>query len=70
MPPGGAYGQGLHGAGLLAAVPGIAATVPDRYLRPRQPLELSEQRRLVGLHRYQQVPAKGSDVTGVGDLSV
>jgi hypothetical protein len=41
-PAGGAHGERFDGAGLAAAVTGVAAAVPDRHLRPGQPFELGE----------------------------
>jgi len=43
--------SGLHGAGLGAAVPGVAGDAPGRYLPPGQRLDPGVQQRLVLLHQ-------------------
>jgi hypothetical protein len=56
-PAGGADGDRFDGAGFAPTMPGVAATVANRYLRPGQGLELGVQGRLVGLDRDVQVRA-------------
>jgi hypothetical protein len=57
-------------AGFAAAVPGIAAVVPDRHLHPGQLLEVVVQGGLVRLDLDHQVPAANVDVASVGALGV
>jgi hypothetical protein len=68
QPAGGAHGDRFDGAGFAAAVPGVAAAVADRHLRPGQGLELGVQGGLVRLDRDEQVRAPGGDVAGVAGL--
>ena len=66
----GGEGDGLEGAGLTAAVAGVAAPVTDGDLRPGKALELVEQGGLVAFDLDGQVAASDRDLVGVAGLGV